>query len=95
MAYKAIPGLMIALVTRDSVIFSGGFGYADLEEKIPVNSTHLFRLGSITKSFAALAIFKLVREGKLSLDDKVSDIAPEISIQNLKYEIPDPEIRKY
>ncbi len=82
MAYKEIPGLMIALVTRDSVIFSGGFGYADLEEKIPVNSTHLFRLGSITKSFAALAIFKLVREGKLSLEDKLIDIAPEVSIQN-------------
>ena len=82
MAHREIPGLMITLVTRDSIIYSGGIGFADLEEKIPVNSTHLFRLGSITKSFAALAIFKLVREGKLSLEDKLSDIAPEVPFQN-------------
>ncbi len=82
MDYREIPGLMITLVTRDSVIFSGGFGFANLEEEIPVSGGHLFRLGSITKSFAALAIFKLVREGKLSLEDKLIDIAPEVSIQN-------------
>ncbi len=73
---------MLTLVSRDSILYSGGLGYADLEEKIPVTGAHLFRLGSITKSFASLAIFKLVREGKLSLEDKLSDIAPEIPVQN-------------
>ncbi|MBX7127600.1 MAG: beta-lactamase family protein, partial [Cyclobacteriaceae bacterium] len=64
MEKEHIPGLMIALVHRDSVIWEGGLGTADLRSQTPVNSHHRFRVGSITKTFTALAIQQLVREGK-------------------------------
>ena len=64
-----IPGLMLGITTKDSILFSGGFGYADINAKRPVNSQSLFRLGSISKMFVSLAILKLVQEGRLKLDD--------------------------
>lgn len=77
-----ISGLMLTLVTRDSVIFSGGVGFADLKNQIPANEHHLFRMGSVSKSFAALAILQLVEQGKLSLEDHLRDIAPEVIFEN-------------
>ncbi|HXB35218.1 MAG TPA: serine hydrolase domain-containing protein [Puia sp.] len=77
-----IVGLMLGITTRDSVIFSGGFGYADLEGGRKVDSQTLFRMGSITKLFVSLGILKLVSEGKLRLNDELKRIAPEISFHN-------------
>src|SRR4028119_848371 len=77
-----ITGLMLAITSKDSILFSGGFGYADLNTRRPVNGTTLFRLGSITKSFVAIAIMQLVEEGKLHLDDELKKIAPEVRFKN-------------
>jgi CubicO group peptidase (beta-lactamase class C family) len=77
-----IPGAALAIVTSDSVFFAGGFGYANLKTKIPVTvNTHFF-LGSITKSFIALGIVKLVEEGKIDLNTPVKEILPGVNIQN-------------
>jgi CubicO group peptidase (beta-lactamase class C family) len=84
-----IPGAAVAVVTGDSVLFTAGFGYANLEKKIPVTvNTHFF-LGSITKSFTALGIVKLVEEGKIDLNTPVKEILPDIIIQN-RWEKTDP-----
>ncbi len=77
-----IPGMMLTLVDRDSVIFSGGLGYSDVEKKEKVTSNHVFRLGSVTKTFTALAILQLTQQKKFSLDDPLSRIAPELPIVN-------------
>ena len=77
-----IPGAGIALVHQDSVIWSGGVGYADYEDKKPVTVNHLFRVGSISKTFVAMGIMQLVEEGKLSLDDKVQELVPSVEIKN-------------
>jgi len=77
-----IPGLMLGITTKDSILFSGGFGYADINAKRPVNSQSLFRLGSISKMFVSLAILKLVQEGRLKLDDPLKKIVPEVPFQN-------------
>jgi CubicO group peptidase (beta-lactamase class C family) len=82
MRQRHIPGLMVGVVTRDSVLFSGGFGEADREAHRAVTGQTLFRLGSITKSFVALGILQLVEAGKIGLEDKLRDIAPEVPIQN-------------
>jgi CubicO group peptidase (beta-lactamase class C family) len=82
MRQRHIPGLMVGMVTRDSVLFSGGFGEADREAHRAVTGQTLFRLGSITKSFVALGILQLVEAGKIGLEDKLRDIAPEVPIQN-------------
>lgn len=76
------PGLMLGIIKNDTVLFSGGFGYADLKAKRPVDGKTLFRLGSITKMFVSLSILKLVQEGKLHLNDELKKIAPEIPFIN-------------
>ncbi|KEQ28431.1 hypothetical protein N180_02015 [Pedobacter antarcticus 4BY] len=84
-----IPGLMLGITTKDSVLYSGGFGYADIKIKRPVTNRTRFRLGSITKSFMAIAIQKLVEQGKLNLNDPLKEIAPEIPFTN-KWENSNP-----
>jgi len=84
-----ITGLMLGITTKDSVIFSGGFGFADLDTKRKADESTLFRMGSITKMFVSLGIMKLVNEGKLKLDDELKKIAPEIPFQN-KWENTNP-----
>ncbi|MDR9418490.1 serine hydrolase domain-containing protein [Gracilimonas sp.] len=77
-----IPGIGIALVAGDSVAWSGGVGFANTETQQPVTASTMFRAGSVSKTFVALAIMKLAEEGKISLDSNVSDIAPEVEINN-------------
>ena len=89
MKQENITGLMLGITTNDSVIFSGGFGYADLDTKRNVDERTFFRMGSITKMFVSLGIMKLVNEGKLKLDDELKKIAPEVPFQN-KWENTNP-----
>ncbi|MFN3848962.1 MAG: serine hydrolase domain-containing protein [Spirosomataceae bacterium] len=84
-----IVGAMVGITTRDSVIFSGGFGYADLEKKRIVDSQTLFRMGSNTKMIVGLAILKLQEQGKINIYDDVKKIAPEIQFEN-KWEATSP-----
>ena len=82
MKREHMPGLMLSIVTKDSILCSGGLGYSNLENKIKANSSTLFHMHSVTKVFTALAIQKLVAEGKLNLNDKLKAIAPEILFEN-------------
>jgi CubicO group peptidase (beta-lactamase class C family) len=82
LAEHHIPGVGIALVAKDKVIWTGGVGKADLANDRDVTADTMFRIGSITKGFVALSILKLQEEGKISLDAKVSDLAPEVPIVN-------------
>lgn len=84
-----IPGLMVAIVKKDSILFSGGFGYADLEQQLPVDQHTQFHLASITKFFVAMGIQQMVASGKLKLNDRIRDIAPEIPFSN-RWEATDP-----
>lgn len=81
--------IMLAVVTKDTVLFSGGFGIANMDTKQKATSQTLFPMASITKTFTALAIMKLVKQGKLSLYDDLSKIAPEIIFTN-KWEKTNP-----
>jgi len=80
---------MISIVKKDSILFSGGLGYADLEQKMNVDHTTQFHLASITKFFVAMGIQKLIIEGKLNLNDRLQAIAPEIPYTN-KWESTNP-----
>jgi CubicO group peptidase (beta-lactamase class C family) len=81
--------LMLAVVTRDTVLLSEGFGIANMDTKQKATSQTLFPMASITKTFTALAIMKLVKQGKLSVYDDLSKIAPEIVFTN-KWEKTNP-----
>ena len=76
------PGAGVALVSGDETIFLEGFGKADIENNIDVNENTMFRLGSISKVYVALAILKLQEEGRLSLKDKIRGLIPEIEFNN-------------
>ncbi|HEY5810971.1 MAG TPA: serine hydrolase domain-containing protein, partial [Povalibacter sp.] len=76
------PAIGIALVNRDGPYWVAGLGKANLKSGKQADADTLFRIGSVSKMFAAFAILKLAEEGKLSLDDKVHDRAPEIAFDN-------------
>jgi CubicO group peptidase (beta-lactamase class C family) len=82
MAKEHIPGLLLVLATRDSVLYAGGLGVANLATRQSVTAHTLFRIGSITKTFVALSLLQLIEQGKLHLNDEVRKIAPEIPIIN-------------
>ncbi len=68
-----VPGAVVVVVKDGEVFFAKGYGYADLEEKIPVDpATTLFRPGSVSKLFTWTAIMQLVEAGKLDLDEDVN-----------------------
>src|SRR5215216_2024228 len=69
--YK-IPGGAVAVVRDGKLIYARGFGYADVENKTPVQPDALFRLASVSKPITSVAIMKLVEDGKLKLDDRVA-----------------------
>jgi CubicO group peptidase (beta-lactamase class C family) len=77
-----VPGVGLALVTRDSTLWAGGLGSADLARDRSVTAETHFRVGSISKSFVALGILRLVADGRLRLDAPVRSIAPELVIEN-------------
>src|SRR5947199_875550 len=70
MELEHIPGLTIGFV-KDGFVWVKGFGYADLENKVPATSQSSYRLASITKSMTAVAILQLVEKGKINLDAEV------------------------
>ncbi len=69
-------GFAVAIVEKDKVIYSGGFGYRDYENKIPVDENTLFAIGSCTKAFTTSLIGMLEDEDQLSLDDSPLEHIP-------------------
>lgn len=76
------PGAAVAVVSRDSIIWIGTFGLADIAAGEPVTQETRFCIGSCTKSFTGLALLKLLDEGENDLDTPVKEIVPEIEIDN-------------
>jgi len=79
---SGLPGLGIALVDQDGPYWVAGLGEADKTSHNPVTEDTLFRIGSTSKMFVALAVLKLVEEGKLDLNAKLSDLVPELYFEN-------------
>ncbi|OLC08642.1 MAG: hypothetical protein AUH42_00970 [Gemmatimonadetes bacterium 13_1_40CM_70_11] len=67
-----IPGLALAVVKDDSIVFAQGFGVRKLGDAAPVTPRTLFAIGSCTKAFTAAALAMLVDSGKLAWDDPVT-----------------------
>ena len=67
-----IPAYSAAIVKDQKVIWAKGFGFADLENKIPATEHTPYHLASLTKTFGSTILMQLVQEGKVKLDDPVS-----------------------
>lgn len=82
------PGYAFGVVADGKLVFSGSGGYTDIDKKIPATSQSMFRIASMSKSFTAMAILKLRDEGKIKLDDPVSNYIPEMKGQQLTADAP-------
>ncbi len=71
------PGLAIGIMHRGRIIYQKAFGQANLETRTAATPESVFRIGSLTKQFTAVAILTLVQEGRISLQDKLSKYIPE------------------
>ncbi len=77
-AYKPNePGASAIVVKDGKIVFRNGYGMANLELGIPVEPDMVFRLGSVTKQFTAVAVLMLAERGKLSLDDDITKFLPD------------------
>lgn len=75
-----IPGVALGVIKDGKVIYAKGYGYRDLELKLPVTTETLFAIGSITKSFTALTFGMLNDEGKVDWDKPVHEMLPEFAL---------------
>jgi D-alanyl-D-alanine carboxypeptidase len=76
------PGMTVALVNRDGLMRASQYGFADLKARLPVAPETLFEIGSISKSFVAIATLQLAEEGKLDLYRPVTDYLPWLKIES-------------
>jgi len=81
------PGAAILVKKQGKVILHKGYGLANLELNVPIGPDMIFRLGSITKQFTAVAILMLAEEGKLSLQDEITKFLPDYPTQGKKITI--------
>lgn len=77
-----LPGVQLAIVGRDGILWRGNFGFADLDKQRPVTDETMFRIGSVTKSFTAVSVMMMVEKGELRLEDRVHELAPELPFEN-------------
>ncbi len=88
---RKIPGLSVAVIRDGKVLKSSGYGFANLELKVPATKDTVYEIGSISKQFAAEAVMLLVDDGNLDLDDPITkylpanapDIWRKITVRNL------------
>ena len=77
-----LPGLAIAIVTNDRVVYSKGFGVRSKAGGVPVDTRTVFQIGSATKGFLATTMALMVDRGKLKWDDRVVDLDPEFQLKD-------------
>lgn len=74
----SIPGLSVVISRGERVLLAEGYGTADLESGAPATAETIYQIGSISKQLTAAAILRLAERGKLSLDDRVTDLLPDL-----------------
>ncbi|GAK01224.1 beta-lactamase [Geomicrobium sp. JCM 19055] len=77
----AIPGASIAVSKNNQLVYSKGFGYRDIDQKLPVTKDTIFGVASITKSFTALAIMHMHDQKQLSIEDPVVQHLHQFSLR--------------
>ncbi len=75
---KTGPGVAVGIVINDKVVFTKGYGLANMEYDIPNTAASVFDIASVSKQFAGLAISTLVQEGKISLQDDIHKYLPDV-----------------
>jgi len=84
--YDNLPGISVAIVKDQDIIWSKGYGMADLDKKVAASPKTIYSICSISKLFTSIAIMQLRDTGKLRLDDPVASLLPWF---NIKQQWPD------
>jgi CubicO group peptidase (beta-lactamase class C family) len=79
-----IPGMSAVIVKDQKVLWAKGFGFADLENRIPATPDTLYSIASLTKTFAATLVMQLVEQGKLDLDEPLSKYSIDFKNDSVK-----------
>ena len=79
-AQGAVPGLAIAVVFQDQVVYATGFGVRDVNSNEPVDADTVFQLASLSKPIGSTVVAELVGEGKISWDSKINDLDPDFEM---------------
>jgi CubicO group peptidase (beta-lactamase class C family) len=79
---KLVPGLSIAIIHRDEVVFLGAFGVRQVGKPEPVDADTVFQLASLSKPLASTVVSALVSDGKVSWDSRIRDIDPGFALQD-------------
>jgi CubicO group peptidase (beta-lactamase class C family)/D-alanyl-D-alanine dipeptidase len=82
MAEKEIPGLSIAIIDDQQIVWAEGFGTADAHQGKPATAETVYRIGSVSKLFTDIAIMQLVERGELDLDAPITDYLPDFRPRN-------------
>src|SRR5260370_5832219 len=77
---NALPGLAIAVVFQDKVVYAKGFGVRDVHTKAPVDADTVFQLASLSKSIGSTVVAELVGEGRITWDSKLSILDPTFAM---------------
>ncbi|MCK5675027.1 MAG: beta-lactamase family protein, partial [Spirochaetales bacterium] len=72
------PGLSVIITKKDSILYKGNFGSADLDKRLPITENTIFDIASVTKQFTGMAIALLEEEGKIDLNDKIIKYLPDL-----------------
>jgi CubicO group peptidase (beta-lactamase class C family) len=76
MEKKHIPGLSASIVIDDNVVFSGAYGFADIENNVKVTNDTLFKIASVSKTITATALMQLYEDGLFDLHDSINNFLP-------------------
>jgi len=76
MQKRKIPALSVAVIKDGKIVRAKGYGFANLEFKIPADENTVYEIGSISKQLASEALMLLVEDGKVNLDDAINKYLP-------------------
>lgn len=77
----------VLIVQKGKILYEHSFGYAHLKEKDTLNQASRFQLASLSKPFTAIAVLKLIQDGKVSLDDSVQKFFPQFPYHGVKVDM--------
>jgi CubicO group peptidase (beta-lactamase class C family) len=92
MAEQGIPGLAVALVDKDKVLWTEGFGHLDGDASPSVTADTMFAVQSMSKNFTATAVMQAVGAGRLDLDEPITTYLPDITVHSAFEEHPERRI---
>lgn len=75
-AKRTVPGIAVAVVYKDQLVFAAGYGVRDVGTQEPVNADTVFQLASLSKPIGSTVVAALIRERKISWDSRISDLDP-------------------